>query len=388
VGSWKSAAKYQKNMGRGEFFVQAGFVGQIWFNGGNASNLDGATFSPASNRNFGFVGLGDPPRACGIDHGRRGRAPASRDRAISRLAGASPPDIRGIWNKSIQRERRAPAETPASFLFRLVPGKSDRTSVRTRPVRPATVRASAIAYFQERDQRRTVALRFAPMRPSASMARGAVPDGEPGGVHQVIDGINSLRTNLPERLGGLGADVRVGLSCRAAISAGVALAARLPALLKPSAHSAHLLVLVVEQLGQLGDAQPPGAQDAHRPSRRKRAIQMPASGETGGPPACPVIRLHAVQLPAEQLKHVPHIDESQEIVRAAREPVDAAAIPAARQRRIKASEPGAKPNRADRAAAGSPDCLPYRPAQRRHHCDQKNIDGQMHVSGRLSCSCV
>ena len=57
IGELEAGAEYQRDMGRAKLFLQAGFVGQIWFNGGNASNLDGATFSSASNSNFGFVGL-------------------------------------------------------------------------------------------------------------------------------------------------------------------------------------------------------------------------------------------------------------------------------------------------------------------------------------------
>jgi hypothetical protein len=38
-------------------FVQAGFVGQIWWGGGNASNLDALGTSSAAHSDFGFVGL-------------------------------------------------------------------------------------------------------------------------------------------------------------------------------------------------------------------------------------------------------------------------------------------------------------------------------------------
>jgi hypothetical protein len=44
-------------MGRAHLFVQAGFVGQIWWNGGNSSNLDAGGFTSATNSNFGFIGL-------------------------------------------------------------------------------------------------------------------------------------------------------------------------------------------------------------------------------------------------------------------------------------------------------------------------------------------
>lgn len=57
VGELEVGAEYQKNVGRAKVFLQAGFNGQIWFNGGNASNIDPIGFGSASNSNFGFVGL-------------------------------------------------------------------------------------------------------------------------------------------------------------------------------------------------------------------------------------------------------------------------------------------------------------------------------------------
>ena len=57
VGEMEIGAEYQRNMGRAKLFLQAGFVGQVWLGGGNASNLDAVGFSSASNSNFGFLGL-------------------------------------------------------------------------------------------------------------------------------------------------------------------------------------------------------------------------------------------------------------------------------------------------------------------------------------------
>ena len=56
VGEMEVGAEYQRNVGRAKLFLQAGFVGQVWLGGGNASNLAAAGFS-ASNSNFGFLGL-------------------------------------------------------------------------------------------------------------------------------------------------------------------------------------------------------------------------------------------------------------------------------------------------------------------------------------------
>jgi hypothetical protein len=57
VGELEVGAEYQHNVGRAILFLQAGFVGQVWWGGGNASNLDPLGFSFASNNNFGFVGM-------------------------------------------------------------------------------------------------------------------------------------------------------------------------------------------------------------------------------------------------------------------------------------------------------------------------------------------
>ena len=57
VGEMEIGAEYQRNVGRAKIFIQAGFAGQVWWGGGNASNLDAVGFTSASNSNFGFVGL-------------------------------------------------------------------------------------------------------------------------------------------------------------------------------------------------------------------------------------------------------------------------------------------------------------------------------------------
>jgi hypothetical protein len=57
VGELEVGAEYSKNVGRASVFVQVGFVGQIWWGGGNASNLEAVSFSSTSNSNFGFIGL-------------------------------------------------------------------------------------------------------------------------------------------------------------------------------------------------------------------------------------------------------------------------------------------------------------------------------------------
>jgi hypothetical protein len=54
VGEMELGAEYERHVGRACVFVQAGFAAQIWWNGGNASNLDGG--GPAHS-NFGLVGL-------------------------------------------------------------------------------------------------------------------------------------------------------------------------------------------------------------------------------------------------------------------------------------------------------------------------------------------
>ena len=57
VGELEVGAEYQRNVGRFRVFVQAGLAGQVWWGGGNASNVDPLGPSSASNSNFGFLGL-------------------------------------------------------------------------------------------------------------------------------------------------------------------------------------------------------------------------------------------------------------------------------------------------------------------------------------------
>jgi len=56
VGELEAGLEYERNVGRVKVFGQAGFQGQAWWGGGNASNLDPVGFSSAANNNFGFVG--------------------------------------------------------------------------------------------------------------------------------------------------------------------------------------------------------------------------------------------------------------------------------------------------------------------------------------------
>jgi hypothetical protein len=57
VGEMELGAEYCRNAGRTKLFVQSGFVGQVWWGGGNSSNLDAIGPTAASSHNFGFVGL-------------------------------------------------------------------------------------------------------------------------------------------------------------------------------------------------------------------------------------------------------------------------------------------------------------------------------------------
>jgi hypothetical protein len=57
VGELELGLEYERSAGRAKVFVQAGFVGQIWWGGGNASNLDALGTSSAAHSDFGFVGL-------------------------------------------------------------------------------------------------------------------------------------------------------------------------------------------------------------------------------------------------------------------------------------------------------------------------------------------
>jgi hypothetical protein len=57
IGELEVGVQYQRNLGKATVFVQTGFVGQIWWGGGNASNRDTQAFSSAADSNFGFLGL-------------------------------------------------------------------------------------------------------------------------------------------------------------------------------------------------------------------------------------------------------------------------------------------------------------------------------------------
>jgi hypothetical protein len=57
VGELEVGAEYQRNVGKAKVFLQSGFVGQVWWGGGNASNLDALGLGSASHSNFGFVGI-------------------------------------------------------------------------------------------------------------------------------------------------------------------------------------------------------------------------------------------------------------------------------------------------------------------------------------------
>ncbi len=51
-------AEYRRPVGRMELFLQAGFVGHVWFGAGNASNTDSTfTGNTNNNSNLGFLGL-------------------------------------------------------------------------------------------------------------------------------------------------------------------------------------------------------------------------------------------------------------------------------------------------------------------------------------------
>jgi len=55
VGEFEVGAEYGRTVGRARLFGQLGFVGQIWWGAGNASNTDSATVSNVQN--LGFFGL-------------------------------------------------------------------------------------------------------------------------------------------------------------------------------------------------------------------------------------------------------------------------------------------------------------------------------------------
>jgi hypothetical protein len=57
IGELEAGVAYQRDLGRARLFVQTGFLGQVWWGGSNASNLNAPAFSSAADSNFGFVGL-------------------------------------------------------------------------------------------------------------------------------------------------------------------------------------------------------------------------------------------------------------------------------------------------------------------------------------------
>lgn len=57
VGEIELGLEYGQNVGRARLLLQTGFTGQVWWGGGNASNLDPIGPSSAASSNFGLVGL-------------------------------------------------------------------------------------------------------------------------------------------------------------------------------------------------------------------------------------------------------------------------------------------------------------------------------------------
>ncbi|HZZ79703.1 MAG TPA: Lpg1974 family pore-forming outer membrane protein [Gemmataceae bacterium] len=57
VGELEVGAEYAHTLGPARLFVQAGFAGQVWWNGGSATNLSGFGSTNSSNSNFGFLGI-------------------------------------------------------------------------------------------------------------------------------------------------------------------------------------------------------------------------------------------------------------------------------------------------------------------------------------------
>jgi Legionella pneumophila major outer membrane protein precursor len=56
VAEMELGVEYQHCVGRAKLFVQGGFTGQVWWGGGNASNLDALGTTSAAHSNFGFFG--------------------------------------------------------------------------------------------------------------------------------------------------------------------------------------------------------------------------------------------------------------------------------------------------------------------------------------------
>lgn len=57
IGELEVGAEYSKPLHHARFFVQTGFVGQVWWGAGSASNFDALNGAASSYSNFGFVGL-------------------------------------------------------------------------------------------------------------------------------------------------------------------------------------------------------------------------------------------------------------------------------------------------------------------------------------------
>lgn len=57
VGELEIGGEYARNMGRAKLFLQGGFVGQVWWNAGSASNVDPIGPTSASSHNLGLLGI-------------------------------------------------------------------------------------------------------------------------------------------------------------------------------------------------------------------------------------------------------------------------------------------------------------------------------------------
>ena len=57
IGELEVGAELSYPFHHARFFLQSGFVGQVWWGGGSASNFDTINNATSANSNFGFVGL-------------------------------------------------------------------------------------------------------------------------------------------------------------------------------------------------------------------------------------------------------------------------------------------------------------------------------------------
>jgi hypothetical protein len=57
IGELEVGAELSHCFHRARAFLQTGFVGQVWWGGGSASNFDALNSATSANSNFGFVGL-------------------------------------------------------------------------------------------------------------------------------------------------------------------------------------------------------------------------------------------------------------------------------------------------------------------------------------------